>query len=243
MDDRVQVRAGGAAAGAGTAWVTSSGMVSGVDPAEEGRATQKAPPGEDAQGERGGGEGPAVTASALGALQVRDTASPGEGGRGSATIAAPTKKGHEAASKAGAPGSGAPAAAVRGGSGESAGMEHPSDRVRHEKGGGVVEGVGEVLGVVVGDGVPDAVLLRDADGLPESETVPLEVAVAVQDGVAVGDGVVVGVWESEAPRDAVRVPVPEDEQVDGEVRPSAVQADTQGQGRQAEREAPRVVGL
>ena len=123
------------------------------------------------------------------------------------------------------------------------GAEQPSARVRHEKGGGVEVGVGGALGDALGGAVRDAELLGEEEGLPESEMVPLEVTVAVLEGVAVGESVPDGVDDREAPRDGVCVPVAEEEQVGGTVRPCAVHADAQGQGRQAERVAAPVAGL
>lgn len=67
--------------------------------------------GEGAQGAEEEGS-PTTTVSARGAgtdaLQVRVAVSPGEGGRGKRTSAAPSIKGQEATREAGAPGSGAP---------------------------------------------------------------------------------------------------------------------------------------
>jgi hypothetical protein len=130
-----------------------------------------------------------------------------------------------------------------GGSGDSAGAEQPSARVRHEKGGGVGVGVGGELDDALGGAVRDAELLGEVEVLPESEIVPLAVTVGVWVGVAVGESVPDGVDEREALRDGVCVPVADEEQVGGTSIPSDMQTAAQGQGRQAERVAAPRAGL
>jgi hypothetical protein len=149
------------------------GAASGEDPPEEGKDTQKEPGAEAHRGRAAAGPvGDTARSPGVEARQVRVAASPGEGGAGSENVADAKKKGHEAVRTRGAPGKGATAT--------SDGEEQPSGRVRHEKGGGVVDAV------AVTDGVSG--LVGEAEAVVEAETVAVTDGVGLQEGGAVSPG-------------------------------------------------------
>ena len=183
--------AGGAAAGA-----TSRATASGREPTEEGSDTQAEPAGEAAaQGGKGAPvAGAKVTVSAPGVdvPQESVTASPGEGGSGSATAADPTKKGQEASRVGGAPGSGEEEEeGPSGGRAERAGTAQPSGRERHEKRGGEGVAVGGAVGVVVLVRIGCVVTAgeRLGVGVGETDSVPVQKVAPAVDQVPAGQGV------------------------------------------------------
>ena len=126
-----------------------------------------------------GGEhgGPVATTNRVGDedAHVTESVSAGDGGLGSATRSVDVSHGHEASTVGGdGPEMGAPplARAI-----VIDGTEQPSRRERHEKGGGVVVGVGEREGDSVGED----------DGVEEDEVEGVGEEVGVTEGV--GDGV------------------------------------------------------